>query len=191
VTKFIVLGPPGAGKGTQAALLAAEMNLAHISTGEILRAAVQEQTPLGQEAKAFMDRGELVPDTLVLGLVKERLGSLNGSTAGWILDGFPRNINQAEALDDLLRDIQQQSDCAVNLDVPDEILIPRLLGRGRQDDTEAIVRTRLQVYRDQTAPLIDFYQNRQHLVSVNGNADVEDVTQRLKSAILTTVQAGA
>jgi len=191
VTKFIFLGPPGAGKGTQAALLAAEMNLAHISTGEILRAAVQEQTPLGQEAKAFMDRGELVPDTLVLGLVKERLGSLNGSTAGWILDGFPRNINQAEALDDLLRDIQQQSDCAVNLDVPDEILIPRLLGRGRQDDTEAIVRTRLQVYRDQTAPLIDFYQNRQHLVSVNGNADVEDVTQRLKSAILTTVQAGA
>lgn len=191
MTKFIFLGPPGAGKGTQAALLAEEMNLAHISTGEILRAAVQEQTPLGQEAKAFMDRGELVPDTLVLGLVKERLGSLNGSTAGWILDGFPRNINQAEALDDLLRDIQQQSDCAVNLDVPDEILIPRLLGRGRQDDTEAIVRTRLQVYRDQTAPLIDFYQNRQHLVSVNGNADVEDVTQRLKSAILTTVQAGA
>lgn len=191
MTKFIFLGPPGAGKGTQAALLAAEMNLAHISTGEILRAAVQEQTPLGQEAKAFMDRGELVPDTLVLGLVKERLASLNGSTAGWILDGFPRNINQAEALDDLLQDIQQQSDCAVNLDVPDEILIPRLLGRGRQDDTEAIVRTRLQVYRDQTAPLIDFYQNRQHLVSVNGNADVEDVTQRLKSAILTTVQAGA
>ena len=191
MTKFIFLGPPGAGKGTQAALLAEEMNLAHISTGEILRAAVQEQTFLGQEAKAFMDRGELVPDTLVLGLVKERLGSLNGSTAGWILDGFPRNINQAEALDDLLRDIQQQSDCAVNLDVPDEILIPRLLGRGRQDDTEAIVRTRLQVYRDQTAPLIDFYQNRQHLVSVNGNADVEDVTQRLKSAILTTVQAGA
>lgn len=191
MTKFIFLGPPGAGKGTQAALLAEEMNLAHISTGEILRAAVQEQTSLGQEAKAFMDRGELVPDTLVLGLVKERLGSLNGSTAGWILDGFPRNINQAEALDDLLRDIQQQSDCAVNLDVPDEILIPRLLGRGRQDDTEAIVRTRLQVYRDQTAPLIDFYQNRQHLVSVNGNADVEDVTQRLKSAILTTVQAGA
>ena len=191
MTKFIFLGPPGAGKGTQAALLAEEMNLAHISTGEILRAAVQEQTSLGQEAKAFMDRGELVPDTLVLGLVKERLGSLNGSTAGWILDGFPRNINQAEALDDLLRDIQQQSDCAVNLDVPDEILIPRLLCRGRQDDTEAIVRTRLQVYRDQTAPLIDFYQNRQHLVSVNGNADVEDVTQRLKSAILTTVQAGA
>jgi adenylate kinase len=191
VTKFIFLGPPGAGKGTQAALLAAEMNLAHISTGEILRAAVRDQTPLGQEAQAFMDRGELVPDTLVLGLVQERLASLNGDTEGWILDGFPRNIAQAQALDDLLRDIHQQSDCAVNLDVPDEILIPRLLGRGRQDDTEAIVRTRLQVYRDQTAPLIDFYQNRQHLVSVNGNAEVQDVTQRLKSAILTTVKAGA
>lgn len=191
MTKFIFLGPPGAGKGTQAALLAEEMNLAHISTGEILRAAVRDQTPLGLEAKGFMDRGELVPDTLVLGLVKERLGTLNGSTQGWILDGFPRNIAQAEALDHLLRDIQQQSDCAVNLDVPDEILIPRLLGRGRQDDTEAIVRTRLQVYRDQTAPLIDFYQNRQHLVSVNGNAEVQDVTQRLKSAILTTVKAGA
>jgi adenylate kinase len=167
------------------------MNLAHISTGEILRAAVRDQTPLGQEAQAFMDRGELVPDTLVLGLVQERLASLNGDTEGWILDGFPRNIAQAQALDDLLRDIHQQSDCAVNLDVPDEILIPRLLGRGRQDDTEAIVRTRLQVYRDQTAPLIDFYQNRQHLVSVNGNAEVQDVTQRLKSAILTTVKAGA
>ena len=191
MTKFIFLGPPGAGKGTQAALLAAEMNLAHISTGEILRAAVRDQTPLGQEAQAFMDRGELVPDTLVLGLVQERLASLNGDTEGWILDGFPRNIAQAQALDDLLRDIHQQSDCAVNLDVPDEILIPRLLGRGRQDDTEAIVRTRLQVYRDQTAPLIDFYQNRQHLVSVNGNAEVQDVTQRLKSAILTTVKAGA
>jgi adenylate kinase len=191
VTKFIFLGPPGAGKGTQAALLAAEMNLAHISTGEILRAAVWDQTPLGLEAQAFMDRGELVPDTLVLGLVKERLATLNGDTEGWILDGFPRNIAQAEALDHLLRDIHQQSDCAVNLDVPDDILIPRLLSRGRQDDTEAIVRTRLQVYRDQTAPLIDFYQNRQHLVSVNGNAEVQDVTQRLKSAILTTVKAGA
>jgi len=191
VTKFIFLGPPGAGKGTQAALLAAEMNLAHISTGEILRAAVRDQTPLGLEAQAFMDRGELVPDTLVLGLVKERLATLNGDTEGWILDGFPRNIAQAEALDHLLRDIHQQSDCAVNLDVPDDILIPRLLSRGRQDDTEAIVRTRLQVYRDQTAPLIDFYQNRQHLVSVNGNAEVQDVTQRLKSAILTTVKAGA
>jgi len=191
VTKFIFLGPPGAGKGTQAALLAAEMTLAHISTGEILRAAVRDQTPLGLEAQAFMDRGELVPDTLVLGLVKERLATLNGDTEGWILDGFPRNIAQAEALDHLLRDIHQQSDCAVNLDVPDDILIPRLLSRGRQDDTEAIVRTRLQVYRDQTAPLIDFYQNRQHLVSVNGNAEVQDVTQRLKSAILTTVKAGA
>lgn len=191
MTKFIFLGPPGAGKGTQAALLAAEMNLAHISTGEILRAAVWDQTPLGLEAQAFMDRGELVPDTLVLGLVKERLATLNGDTEGWILDGFPRNIAQAEALDHLLRDIHQQSDCAVNLDVPDDILIPRLLSRGRQDDTEAIVRTRLQVYRDQTAPLIDFYQNRQHLVSVNGNAEVQDVTQRLKSAILTTVKAGA
>lgn len=191
MTKFIFLGPPGAGKGTQAALLAAEMTLAHISTGEILRAAVRDQTPLGLEAQAFMDRGELVPDTLVLGLVKERLATLNGDTEGWILDGFPRNIAQAEALDHLLRDIHQQSDCAVNLDVPDDILIPRLLSRGRQDDTEAIVRTRLQVYRDQTAPLIDFYQNRQHLVSVNGNAEVQDVTQRLKSAILTTVKAGA
>lgn len=191
MTKFIFLGPPGAGKGTQAALLAEAMNLAHISTGEILRAAVRDQTPLGIEAQGFMDRGELVPDTLVLGLVKERLATLNSSNQGWILDGFPRNIAQAEALDHLLQEIRQQSDCAVNLDVPDDILIPRLLSRGRQDDTEAVVRTRLQVYRDQTAPLIDFYQNRQHLVSVNGNADIQDVTQRLKSAILTSVKAGA
>ncbi|MEY2977602.1 MAG: adenylate kinase [Prochlorotrichaceae cyanobacterium] len=189
MTKFIFLGPPGAGKGTQAALLAQEMNLAHISTGEILRSAVQEQTPLGIEAQSFMSRGELVPDRLVLGLVKECLEHLNGSYQGWILDGFPRNIAQADALDHLLGDMQEQSNCAVNLDVPDEILIPRLLGRGRQDDTEEVVRNRLQVYRDQTAPLIDFYQNRQHLVSVNGDAEVQEVTQRLKSAVLTTVQA--
>ena len=182
MAKFIFLGPPGAGKGTQAAIVAQELNLAHISTGEILRSAVAEQTPLGVEAQGFMARGELVPDALVLNLVKERLSCLNGS-AGWILDGFPRNTFQAEALDILLQAIGQPSDRAINLDVPDEVLIQRLLGRGRPDDTESVIRTRLQVYREQTAPLIHFYTDRQHLISVSGNSTVEEVTQRLKSAL--------
>jgi len=187
VAKFIFLGPPGAGKGTQSAIVAQEMNLAHISTGEILRSAVDQKTALGLEAQGFMARGELVPDALVLNLVKERLESLNGSP-GWILDGFPRNTFQAQALDQLLQEIGQESDRAINLDVPDEVLIQRLLGRGRQDDTETVIRTRLRVYREQTAPLITFYHDRHHLISVSGDSTVETVTQRLKFALTQSLE---
>jgi adenylate kinase len=182
VVKLIFLGPPGSGKGTQAALIAQLVQADHISTGEILRVAVSEQTPLGLQAQAFMAQGELVPDVLVLGLVKERLQNLNGYQ-GWILDGFPRNEAQAEALDGLLAEIDQSADWAINLDVPDEILIARLLQRGRQDDNEEVIRNRLKVYRAQTAPLIDFYRSRDHLITINGNQDIQEVTTQIQNAI--------
>lgn len=189
MARLIFLGPPGAGKGTQAAIVAEKLHLAHISTGEILRSAVRDGTPLGKEADSYMSKGDLVPDSVVLGLVKEALQGIQPDQKGWILDGFPRNEPQAKALDEILQNIGQSSDCAINLDVVDDVLIARLLNRGRQDDSEAVVRNRLQVYRDQTAPLIDFYQSRSHLVSINGDAEVGEVTHRIQEAIHQRVAA--
>jgi adenylate kinase len=180
VPRLIFLGAPGAGKGTQAKTLADAWKIPHVSTGDILRAAVKHQTPLGVKAKSYMDRGDLVPDQLVVDLIRERLHQPD-ATSGWILDGFPRTVPQAEFLDDLLDVIKQPCDRAVNLDVPDEVLIDRLLSRGRADDTEAVIRNRLQVYREQTAPLIDFYQVRSKLVSVNGNQSMDKVTAELEA----------
>lgn len=180
--RLIFLGPPGAGKGTQSQIVAQELGLAHISTGDILRAAVANQTALGQEAKGFMDRGELVPDELVLGLVRERLTEPDAQV-GWILDGFPRNIHQAEALDRLLASIGQSPDHAINLDVRDEVLVDRMLQRGRKDDAEAVIRRRLEVYREQTEPLIAYFKGLNQLVTVDGDDAVDRVTTRLKAAI--------
>jgi adenylate kinase len=182
VARLIFLGPPGAGKGTQAHALADACGIPHISTGEILRNSVQQQTEIGLKAQSYMDRGELVPDQLILDMVRDRL-SQSDTASGWILDGFPRNVNQAIFLDKLLQEMGQSCDCAVNLEVPDEILVSRLLSRGRQDDNEAVIRHRLEVYREQTAPLIDFYRDRQQLLSVNGNQPVELVTTDLESII--------
>ncbi|QZZ19210.1 adenylate kinase [Leptothermofonsia sichuanensis E412] len=182
MTRLIFLGAPGAGKGTQAKVLAGLCKIPHISTGDILREAVANQTPLGMKAKSFMDSGELVPDQLVIDLMRERL-SQSDAHSGWILDGFPRTVTQAAFLDDLLSEINQLYNYAVNLEVPDEVLIARLLGRGRQDDTEDVIRRRLQVYREQTAPLINFYQTRQKLVSVDGNAPPDEVTADLKNLV--------
>ena len=179
MARLILLGAPGAGKGTQAKVLAEFGKIPHISTGDILRVAVTHETPLGLKAKSYMAQGNLVPDTLVVDLIRERL-SQPDAAKGWILDGFPRNVTQAMFLDDLLADIAQTYSYAVNLDVPDEILVQRMLGRGRQDDTEAVIRRRLQVYNDQTAPLIDFYQSRHKLVSVDGNVAPESVTHELR-----------
>ncbi len=184
MARFIFLGAPGAGKGTQAKLLSEFCKIPHISTGDILRAAVQHQTELGIQAKGFMDRGELVPDQLVIDLIHERLGA-EDAQSGWILDGFPRNVAQAEFLDKLLGQISQECNHAVNLDVPSEVLVQRLLSRGqaegRSDDTEVVIRNRLKVYEEQTAPLIDFYDHRQKLVSINGDQSMDDVTMALKS----------
>ena len=182
MARLIFLGAPGAGKGTQAKALADLCQIPHISTGDILREAVTQKTPLGLKAQAYMDRGDLVPDQLVIDLIRERLAKPDVEN-GWILDGFPRNVTQAAFLDDLLVEINQSYDYAVNFGVPDEILVMRMLGRGRKDDTEEVIRRRLQIYHEQTSPLIDFYQNRQKLISINGNVPVEDVTIELKKLV--------
>ncbi|WNZ22309.1 adenylate kinase [Leptolyngbya sp. NK1-12] len=178
MARLIFLGPPGAGKGTQAQSLAQAHHIPHISTGDILRNAVTQQTELGKKAQSYMDRGELVPDQLILDLVEERLNQ-SDAASGWILDGFPRTITQATFLDQLLSQIHQNCDYVVNFEVPDEILVARLLGRGRKDDTEEVIRHRLEVYRQQTAPLIDFYRERQQLVSIDGDQTIDQVNQKL------------
>lgn len=182
VARLIFLGPPGAGKGTQASLVAQESKIPHISTGDILRSAVAQQSDLGIKAKSYMDRGELVPDQLILDMVRDRLNQ-SDATSGWILDGFPRNVVQAKFLDELLQDIHQTYDCVVNLDVPNEVLIARLMSRGRADDSEEVIRHRLDVYREQTSPLIEFYRDRQQLVLIDGNQPVETVTSLLHQLI--------
>jgi adenylate kinase len=182
VKRLIFLGPPGAGKGTQAVRVAEECQIPHISTGELLRSEVSRKTELGKKAQEYMDRGELVPDRLILDMVRDRL-SQSDVANGWILDGFPRNVSQASFLDDLLAEIHQECDAAVNLEVPDEPLIQRMLDRGRQDDNEDTIRRRLEVYREQTAPVIDYYGDRNHLVSVNGNLPMDEVTSALKEVI--------
>jgi adenylate kinase len=176
---LIFLGPPGAGKGTQAQAFAQSQGIPHISTGDLLRQAVADQTELGQKAQSYMDKGELVPDRLILDMVYDRLNQAD-AVSGWILDGFPRTVDQAIFLDQLLQDIQQRYDHVINFEVPDPILIERLLNRGRKDDTEAVVRHRLQVYREQTTPLIGFYRDRQQLLSINGDQSVEGVAAQLQ-----------
>ena len=186
MTRLIFLGPPGAGKGTQAHILAQELEIPHISTGDILRNAKAAGTELGLKAKSYMDRGELVPDTLILDLGRDLLGQTDAEP-GWILDGFPRTVSQATFLDELLQELDQVSDCVLNLEVPDEVLVERMLERGRKqgraDDTEEVIRRRLEVYRNQTAPLIDFYEQRQQLVSVDGDRSLEEVTSALKQVV--------
>ncbi len=182
MTRLIFLGAPGAGKGTQAKLMANLCSIPHVSTGDILRTAVTNQASLGLQAKLYMDRGDLVPDHLVVALIQERLNN-HDAQEGWILDGFPRNLAQAEFLDSLLNEIDQPCDYVVNLDVPDDILVQRMLERGRTDDTEEVIRNRLKVYREQTSPLIDFYSKRKKLAIVNGDQLMDGVTDDLKRLI--------
>ncbi len=182
MARLIFLGPPGAGKGTQALALAEKLQIPHISTGDILRQALTARSPLGMEAQSYMDRGELVPDNLVQAMVEERLQQ-SDIDSGWILDGFPRTVSQAEFLAALLQKLGHGSVQVINLDVPDDILIERLLGRGRPDDTEDVIRRRLEVYHADTKPLIGFYSDRQQLVYVNGNQPLEAVNTDLHQVI--------
>jgi adenylate kinase len=181
-TRLIFLGPPGAGKGTQAKLLAEILKIPHISTGDILRGAVAQATPLGQKAQAYMEKGELVPDELLLDLVRDRLNQSDAQN-GWILDGFPRNVSQASFLDKLLQETNQTCEC-INLEVPDEVLIERMLGRGRTDDTPEAIRTRLDIYHNDTAPLIGYYRDRSSLRVIDGDRPLEDVTDSLKQLVV-------
>lgn len=182
MARLIFLGPPGAGKGTQAQALAQSFGIPHISTGDILRNAVSQKTDLGVKAQSYMDKGELVPDQLILEMVRERLHE-SDVKQGWILDGFPRTVAQATFLDQLLQEIHQSYDYVINFDVPDDILIARLLNRGRQDDSEQVIRHRLDIYREQTAPLIDFYQQRKQLLSVHADQHVDAVTTEIQHLI--------
>ncbi|MEM8611945.1 MAG: adenylate kinase [Cyanobacteria bacterium P01_H01_bin.105] len=180
--RVIFLGPPGAGKGTQASVLSEGFDVPHISTGDILRSAVADKSELGQKAESYMNAGELVPDDLILDLIRERLGQ-EDADKGWILDGFPRNVSQANFLDKLLQEIEQPCECVLNLEVPDDVLISRLLARGRQDDNEEVIRNRLEVYRQQTEPLIEFFRSRQQLVSIDGHQPMESVAADLNQVL--------
>lgn len=185
--RLIFLGPPGAGKGTQASILANSLGILHISTGELLRKERKDKTKRGVEAQSYIDRGALVPDRIVMEIVQEQLTKPEAK-AGWILDGFPRNVSQASWLGGFLTGkFQQSCDCAVSFDVPESVLVERLKKRaikeGRTDDTPEVLRNRLKIYHEETAPLIDFYSDRQILEIINGFVSRESVTGALKEVI--------
>lgn len=180
--RLIILGPPGSGKGTQAEILAAELGIPHISTGELLRAAIDQGTRLGQQAQAFVKAGNLVPDELVIALMRERLGQ-HDAQRGWILDGFPRNQAQAQALDTLLQIMGQPYGTVISLEVDLEQLVQRLLQRGRQDDQANIIRQRLAIYEQQTAPLIELYQRRRCLKRIDGSQGIASVSRSMQGAV--------
>lgn len=211
--RIIMLGAPGAGKGTQAARIAEEYHIPHISTGDIFRANIKGGTELGKKAKSYMDAGKLVPDELVCDLVADRIAQ-DDCREGYILDGFPRTIPQAEALEKAAADLNTKIDYAVNIDVPDEAIIERMSGRRaclkcgatyhvqynppkedgkcdncgadlvqREDDKPETVKTRLDVYHSQTQPLIDFYKNKNILVTVDGTQPMDEVFSSIKKIL--------
>ncbi len=178
----ILLGAPGAGKGTQAKMLQERFKIPQISTGDMLRAAKGAKTPLGLEADKYMKTGKLVPDEIVVGLIEERLAQPECKN-GFILDGFPRTASQAEALQKMLERHGKKIDAAINLHVPEEELIKRLLGRKREDDNEKTIRNRLKVYQDQTAPLVEFYRNRDSFREIKGLGSIEEIFQNLEKIV--------
>ena len=208
--KLVLLGPPGAGKGTQAARLEEYYNLPHISTGDIFRKAIKDETELGQEAKQYLDQGKLVPDEVTNGIVKERLAQ-SDCAEGFILDGFPRTVNQAEALSQILTDLNYQLDAAVNIQVSDDEVIKRLSGRRicndcgatyhvefnppadegvcdqcggelyqRDDDTPETIKERLEVYYDKTAAVVDYYKDEDLLLTIDGEQGLDEVFAAIK-----------
>ena len=207
--RMIFIGPPGAGKGTQAARLVKRHDIPHISTGDMFREAVREGTPMGQEAERYMNQGQLVPDEVVIGLVRERLSKSDCQERGFMLDGFPRTVPQAEALSVALAEDGLNLDVVLLLEVPDELIVQRIVGRRsdpetgeiyhlefspppaeivdrlvhRKDDTEDAVRTRLSAYHNQTAPIIPFYESAQVLKRVDGVGTPDEVTERLVGAL--------
>ncbi|WCL51333.1 adenylate kinase [Leptospira sp. GIMC2001] len=180
--RLIFMGPPGAGKGTQADIVKDKFHIPQISTGEILREAVKNSTAMGLEAKKFMDAGDLVPDVVVIGIIRDRLAEAD-CAKGFILDGFPRTVEQAGALDKILKEMHMELDAVVNLAVPDAELVGRLLKRaekeGRADDNEETIKNRLSNYNSKTYPLIDYYKKEGILKEVNGVGSMDDITKEI------------
>ena len=174
---LLFLGPPGAGKGTQASLLSESNSYLHLSTGELLRKEIDLDTSLGKKVKDIMNKGELVSDQIVLEIVKKNMDQDNN---GWILDGYPRNLSQVNSLSDVLTNLNQPLEIVFYLDIPDEILIKRLLKRGRIDDTEETIKTRLKIYKETTEPLIEHYKKLSLLENINANGDLKTISTDIK-----------
>lgn len=184
--RIVLMGPPGAGKGTQAVVVAEKLGIPHISTGDIFRANVSAGTPLGVEAKRFMDAGEYVPDSVTNAMVRDRLAQ-DDAANGFLLDGYPRTLDQINELDDILSSIGHSVERVVEITADTDEVVARLLNRakeqGRADDTEDVIRRRLEVYAEQTAPLTAVYNDRGILVQVDGLGAVAEVTQRVMAAL--------
>ena len=184
--RIVFLGPPGSGKGTQASQLAKRLGVPAISTGEILREAVRQKTALGQKAQAIMERGELVPDQLIVELIAERLAQRD-ALGGFILDGFPRTLAQAKAFETMLSGNGHALSAVLNFSVPEAELTERMLGRaqaeGRADDRPDTIRERFRVYREKTEPLVGFYRERDLLSEIDGTGSVEEVARRIDEAL--------
>ncbi len=178
--RLVLLGPPGAGKGTQAAILSEKFGVPHISTGDLFRANIGQATALGVEAKKYIDAGELVPSSITNDMVKARVAEPDAAN-GFLLDGFPRSVEQAQALEGILKDLDTKLDGVLSFVVDEDIVVERMLARGRADDTEDVIRNRLRVYRDETSPLFDYYKDS--IVSVDAIGEGEEVNARALAAL--------
>ena len=180
--RIIFIGPPGAGKGTQAELMVQRYKLAHLSTGDMLRAARDAKTEVGQKADQYMSSGQLVPDDIIVSIIADRLKEPD-CQEGYLLDGFPRTIAQAESLDQMLGEKETPLDVVLELQVPEDELFRRLAGRGRADDQPEVIRQRLTAYREQTKPLLEYYGRDGMLKSIDGLGTVEEIFERVKTVL--------
>lgn len=178
--RVVLLGPPGAGKGTQAAILSEKLGIPHISTGDLFRANIGQGTPLGLEAKSYTDAGKLVPSEITNRMVEQRISEPDAAN-GFLLDGYPRTVDQAEAFEQILDDHGTKLDAVISFVVDEDVVVERMLGRGRADDNEDVIRTRMRVYREETAPLLEYYKAL--VKSVDGMGEIEEINERAMAAL--------